>query len=210
MKYNYVPDTYDRELIKEKFRDDDDFLQCQLQYKKVFEFLLTLIYDFKGIDQKVNSDGLVPKALSDSKFFYHNTSYLHNNYVFLRNNFHVEKLNREDIDNLKKGLIAQDLFVRTLPDVLFEGGDEMFLGTPILENLVKSKSLYFEFAYNSYAVDDFDFLMKIEARRDELFKEIEEAFRGKTEIPISFITNDSIGTMLDEEGGVTRPDKYFN
>ena len=47
MKYNYVPDTYDRDLIKEKFKDDDEFLKCQLEYKKAFESILNKVYDFK-------------------------------------------------------------------------------------------------------------------------------------------------------------------
>lgn len=203
MKYNYVPDTYDRELIKEKFKDDEEFLKCQLEYKKAFEAILNKVYDFKSIDDKVNKEGLVPKLLTNEEDFYHHNSNLQNNYVFLRNNFHVEKLNKEDIENLKKGIITPDLFNRTLPEVLFEGGDETFIGRPIEENLVKSKSLYFEFAYNNYDVDDFDFLMKIESTRDELFKEIESSFKDKIGIPISFITNDSIGTILNEENEIT-------
>lgn len=203
MKYNYVPDTYDRDLIKEKFKDDDEFLQCQLTYKKAFETLLTKVYDFKGIDEKVNSDGLVPKVITNEEDFYHRNTNLQNNYVFLRNNFHVEKLSKEDLDNLKKEIITQDLFNRTLPDVLFEEGDETFIGRAIEENLVNSKSLYFEFAYNNYEVDDFDFLTKIEDKRDEIFKGIETAFKGKIGIPISFITNDSIGTILNEEDEFT-------
>ena len=97
MKYNYVPDTYDRDLIREKFKDDDEFLQCQLAYKKAFEIVLNKVYDFKGIDDKVNSNGLVPKVLTNDQDFYHQNSNLQNNYVYLRNNFHVEKLDKEDI-----------------------------------------------------------------------------------------------------------------
>ncbi|MBQ1550823.1 MAG: hypothetical protein IIZ67_01865 [Bacilli bacterium] len=203
MKYNYVPDTYDRDLIKEKFKDDDEFLKCQLEYKKAFEIILNKVYDFSGIDEKVNSDGVVPKAITDSKFFYHQTSSLQNNYVFLRNNFHVEKLDKEDIDNLKNGVITQDLFNRTLPDVIFEEGDEIFLGKPTDENLVKSKSLYFEFGYNTYDIDDFDLIEQIESKKDQIFGEIEEAFKGKIGIPISFITNDSIATIINEEEELT-------
>ena len=203
MKYNYVPDTYDRELIKEKFKDDDEFLQCQLAYKKAFEKILNKIYSFKEIDEKVNSDGLVPKAITNEEFFYHQTSNLQNSYVFLRNNFHVEKLDKKDIDNLKEGVITQDLFNRTLSNVIFENGNEIFLGTPIEENLVKSKSLYFEFGYNTYEVDDIDFIGKIESKRDQIFEEIETALKDKIDIPVSFITNDSIATLLNEEKEIT-------
>lgn len=206
MKYNYVPDTYDRDLIKEKFKDDDEFLKCQLEYKKAFESILNKVYDFSGIDEKVNSDGLVPKPITDAHFFYHQTSNLHNNYVFLRNNFHVERLDKEDIENLKNGIITQDLFNRTLPDVIFEGGDETFIGQPINKNLVKSKSIYFEFGYNEYDVDDYELVEQIESKRDQIFKEIEEAIKGKIGIPLSFITNDSLSTMLNEDGLTTTQD----
>lgn len=206
MKYNYVPDTFDRELIKEKFKDDDEFLKCQLEYKKAFESILNKVYDFKSIDEKVNSDGLVPKPITDANFFYHQTSNLRNNYVFLRNNFHVERLSNEDIENLKNGTITQDLFNRTLPDVLFEGGDETFIGRPVDKNLVKSKSLYFEFGYNEYDVYDYAFVKQIETKRDQIFGEIEEALKGKIGIPISFITNDSLSTMLNEDGLTTTQD----
>ena len=209
MKYNYVPDTYDRELIKEKFKDDDEFLKCQLEYKKAFETILNKVYDFRGIDEKVNSDGLVPKVITDSRFFYHQTSNLQNNYICLRNNFHVEKLSKEDIEKLKEGIIDPDLFNRTLPDVIFEDGDELFLGTPIEDNLVKSKSLYFEFGYNNYDVDDFEFLKKIESKRDQIFEEIENAFKGKIDIPISFITNDSIATMINEQDEITTAQDFM-
>ena len=188
MKYNYVPDTYDRDLIKEKFKDDDEFLKCQLEYKKAFESILNKVYDFSGIDEKVNSDGLVPKP------------------IFLRNNFHVERLDKEDIENLKNGIITQDLFNRTLPDVIFEGGDETFIGQPVDKNLVKSKSLYFEFGYNEYDVNDYELVEQIENKRDQIAGEIEEALKGKIGIPISFITNDSLSTMLNEDGLTTTQD----
>ena len=206
MKYNYVPDTYDRDLIKEKFKDDDEFLKCQLEYKKAFESILNKVYDFKSIDKKVNSIGFVPKPITDANFFYHQTSTLQNNYVFLRNNFHVERLDNEDIENLKNGIITQDLFNRTLQDVIFEGGDATFIGKPIKKNLVKSKSLYFEFGYDVYEVDDYEFVEQIENIRDQVFEEIEEALKGKIEIPISFITNNSLSTMLSEDGLTTTQD----
>ena len=33
MKYNYIPDTYNYHLIKEKFGNYEHFLQCQILYR---------------------------------------------------------------------------------------------------------------------------------------------------------------------------------
>ena len=193
MKYKYIPDSFNNELISSKFKNDDEFIYSQIIYRKGFEKILNEVIDFNKINQYILSTKIdIPEAYDKEYNFYHKYSNINSKYIFLRNNFHVEKLSTEEIGQLLNKTVDKDFYNNTLEKVIFEDGFETFYGIPMNENKALSKSIVFEFSYNQKKCTDVNQLMEIKKICEEVCNMIETELKQFTQIPISFIIYDCI------------------
>jgi len=194
MKYKYIPNSYNENLKAEKFKTEDEFLHCQIIYRTGLERHLKNIIDFKKINEILSiGDEKIPVVDDTSYNFYHQFSTFGNSYLFLRNNIHVENLTQNEIEELTtEDRLNAEFYNQTLSRVIFEGGNEMFLGVPIDKNLVLSKSLTFEFAYDQKKCQSLEQLNYIENTAKKVFSYIEECAKGKLNLPINFVMYDAI------------------
>ena len=98
MEYIYIPDSYNNNLMKEKFKNEEEFLNTQVLYRQKFESILEQYIDFNLIDRVIKNKNINIPTIEDTKYnFYHKYSTLNSKYIFLRNNFDVENLTKEEI-----------------------------------------------------------------------------------------------------------------
>ncbi len=202
MNYIYVPDSYNLSMIETKFQNEDEFLSMQVLYRKNLEFLFRKFIDFQKIDEYIQKKQLVIPKVEDKDYnFYHKYSNLGSDYVFLRNNFHVENLTPEEIALLKQSSTADNIdFIRTtLGRVIFEEGDATFFGNPSPSTEVKSKSVVFEFAYDQTKCVDIPQLKAIEEIMKEVFSQIEDNMKRSFNLPVSFLVYKSIPDLYYRE-----------
>lgn len=194
MKYIYSPDSYDETLIENKFENYDEFLSLQLKYRAGFEKVLNGLVNFKSIDDNINHQPFsIPKIQDQGYNFYHKFSTLNSDYIFLRNNFHIEKLSLEDISALKNGEVIDIKFLnRTLYTVIFEEGDKSCYGIPMEENFVDSKSIVFEFAYDQKRCDSVQQLNQIKNFKNSISNYIDNCLNNKINIPVSILPYNAI------------------
>lgn len=148
MNYKFIPNSYKLD----ENTDYEKFLKKQILYRKSFEAILCKYIDFQKIDERIKSLNL-PIVYDKDYNFYHKFSSLNSEYIYLRNNIHVERLNKEEdeyLENclLKNQLLDFDCINKTYSRVLFEDGEKVFCGSPTSKNMVDSKSIIIEFAYN--------------------------------------------------------------
>ena len=186
MKYIFVPDSYDYNIIKNNF-SEEEFLELQNKYRNSIEEMLSKIIDFKQLDEKITKVLKVPVVEDKDYNFYHKFSNLGSNYIYLRNNIHIERLSKEDVERLKSNNIDEDYIKRTLPNVMYEEGEATFFGNPIMEKLVNSKSLVFEFAYDQTKLETVQEINIVERMGNELKKYLETIIRNSLNLPTSFI-----------------------
>lgn len=194
MEYVYSPDSYNYNLINEKFKSNQEFVELQIAYRTGLEKLLKEVIDFKEIEAYILNSGVdVPKVNDKEYNFYHKYSTLESDYLFLRNNFHVENLSKEELDNLRNSSKCDlDFFKKTLNNVIFEAGDATFFGIPVPTNLVKSKSIVFEFAYNQLECETIEQLVKIQGISDNIFKVLESRIRNNLNLDSSFVVYQAV------------------
>ena len=146
MEYEYLPNTYDYKLIEEK-NIKDDFYNLQISYRKKLELLLKKYVSFTSFDdlcQKMLFS--IPKLNFSKDDFYHSNTTLNSDYLYIRNNIHIERLDEKDISKIKSFMFdsesdEEEFILRTLKDVIWEDGDETFYGIPKGNNSVSSKAL---------------------------------------------------------------------
>lgn len=202
MEYIYIPDSYNNSMIESKFKDREEFLSLQVLYRKYLESLLSSFVDFQKIDLYIQQKQVVIPRVKDEKYnFYHKYSNLGSEYLFLRNNFHVENLSPEEIVLLKHPSTANNVdFIRqTLSRVIFEEGDFTFFGPPTNSTEVKSKSIVFEFAYNQTECVDLKQLKAIEEITKEVFAQLTEYMKKFFNLPVSFLVYKSIPDLYYRE-----------
>ena len=201
MKYMYFPNSYDENLKMSKFKDDNEFLSAQIQYKMMFEKIIDSYITSSKIDASINSYNIDIPVVDDRIYnFYHRYSKLQSKYVYVRNNYHVENLSQEEIDLLlHQEEITKDFFDKTLERVLFENGDKTFFGPAVDSNLVKSKSIVFEFAYDQKKCTSVEQLITIENVIYRVSQYIENCLKSKINIPVSFITYKAIPDIYYKE-----------
>ena len=198
MKYKYIPDSYNYELINEKY-NEEEFIDLQNQYREYLEKLLKSIIDFKDTDAKIKQIINVPK-INDSEYnFYHKFSTLGSDYIYLRNNFHIEKLNDEELSRLKNNDMDYDYLKSTLSKVIFEEGDKAFYGNSILKYLANSKSIVFEFSYDQQQLVDVKELKTIESIIQQISEYLTTNIEKKLNIPVSIIVYDGIHDIYKQE-----------
>lgn len=144
MNYIFIP-----EISNKSDFSDKEFLSYQIMYKQHIEKILSLIINASFVDQYIINNNLsIPTVDDDEYNFYHKYSLLGSKYLFLRNNIHIERLNKEELEELKNNP-SSDFFKRTFKTVLFESDNSFtYFGSPLRKNEVKPNSLVFEFAYD--------------------------------------------------------------
>ena len=149
MNYKFIPDSIKIDNSIPLNYSLDEFLELQIFYKQSFEKILTDIVDFAYFDNWVkNNINDLPIVNDKEANFYRKFSTLNSDYIYLRNNIHIEKLDFKELNELRSN-VNKDFLLRTYKKVLFEGGNYTFFGSATDMNLVASKSLVFEFAFDA-------------------------------------------------------------
>lgn len=165
MNYSFIPDTFNYNLASTKFSNLEAFIQCQINYKMKFEQFISRYINFEQVQNYINSQNVsIPKMCDEDYNFYHKYSNVGSSYIYIRNNYHVENLSEVEIQKLINNDVNDDFFRDTFRKVIFEKGEKIFFGVPLDENLVKSQSIIFEFAYNQLkceTVEQFNNIVKI-------------------------------------------------
>ena len=153
-EFKYVPDSYNYEKINKIKLTKEEFLNFQIKYRIDFERILKSIIDFNKIDSYIESFAYNIPIIDDEDYnFYRKFSTLGSKYIYIRNNIHIENLSIEEINiidvSIKNNkLLDYTFLLATFKKVFYEEGDFSMFGVPISKNIVNSKSLVFEFAYD--------------------------------------------------------------
>lgn len=206
MNYVYIPDSYNNNLIKEKYKSEEEFLNIQILYRQKFESILKKYIDFKSIDIVIKNKNINIPEVEDTEYnFYHKYTTLDSKYVFLRNNFHVENLTKDEI----KRLLTNDIndvtfFNSTLSKVIFEDGDETFFGIPTDEVKIKSRSLVFEFAFDQTKIENIEELKEINNIIKQTEEYLKENIKGVFRATPSFIVYNSIPNLYQKNVNIQK------
>ena len=139
MLYQYSPSSYYERDMNKLTLSDQEFVDCQVKYRAAIEKKLKEKINFQEIDREME-EHQVP-IINDMDYnFYHKFSTLDSKYVFLRNNYHIERLAPEDLKYLQACLknnqeLSDEFLKRTFETVLYETGDLAMLGVPLDENM---------------------------------------------------------------------------
>ncbi len=206
MEYNYVPNSYDKNLISKNEFLQDNFLLMQIKYRQSIEEVLKSIINFKELDDYCTKEIKVPINDDWEDNFYHKFSTLNSKYIFLRNNIHVEKLKNEDIEKIKRAIFNENLLdkefvLRTLKDVLYEDGDYVFYGVAMDENRVDSQSLVFEFSYDDSkcSIEEGILIKKI---CDNILNNIKERIESNLNCHVELIINKGFANINNINKGL--------
>lgn len=198
--YKYIPDTHDQRKIDGRFSDNEEFVKTQKEYKSLFENYLYDELNFEAINLYVMSRRLDIPVIQDHDYnFYHDGSGLRNQYIYVRNNYHVERLSDEDLETLRSGNADEEYLKRTMASVLFEEPDKAFFGPATLDYLADSESIVFEFAFDQKRVETIEELNKIKLLKEDSFKVIGDQMQKSLQIPVSFFTYNGIPEMFKKE-----------
>ncbi len=189
--YKYNPNTYDEERIRNLGIEKETFQRYQIKYRESIEHLFKKFYDFNKINQ-IFSNINAPKVNDKEYNFYHKFSILENDYLFFRNNYHIEKLNKEEIKTIKAYIfddicLPDSFIMKTANRVLFESGDIATFNYITSDNQVPAKSFVFEFAYNLNQCETLEQIKNINKTISNISEELKEIFSSKLEVPLSFV-----------------------
>lgn len=190
MKYIYIPNLYNYEKINEKGLSCDKFLDLQIKYKNAFESILSKYINFESIDNYINSfEYNIPILNKQKDNFYSINSILKSNYIYLRNNIHIENLTNEEINYLENNNVDVNFIVNTFKKVLYEpvpSNSSVLYGADRIENIVDGDSIVFEFAFDSknfVAVHQFVLVKKIKDNLNSFLQEsINKIFNTKVTV----------------------------
>lgn len=194
MNYIYIPDSFDYNLVHSKFTDDE-FLSLQIKYRAIIEKILKDYIDFEDIDKRINNNVVLPKIEDLDYNFYHKFSSLNSNYLYLRNNIHIENLSMDQIEKLKNDKADKSFIVSTLGKVLFEDGDMACYGSPRFENIVNCKGFIFEFAYDSFKINSLSDLIKIDKMIEEIKVYLKDVIENIFRLPTSIVVYKSLSNI---------------
>lgn len=199
MKYKYIPNNFKRKDILEKFSSEDEFIKCQAKYKLEFEKLLVKQFDIEPIVDYVDSQkNYVPKMSDVDYNFYHKFSGLGSDYIYIRNNYHVERLDRGEIKTLlKEESPSVSFFNNNWYKVLFDGVGKSVYGIPLAETILNSQTVIFEFAYDQKKCKDLVQLNQIDNLIDSVKTQLKQRF-DKANIATSYLTYDGITDLFFE------------
>lgn len=120
------------------------------EYKKFYEDNPDLLNEINSI----YDSGMELPIVDDTEYnFYHNNSALNSNYVFLRNNVHIENLNDNEINIIRGNLLNGEelnyqFLISTFQKVFYESGNYSMFGIETFDCILDSDSLIFEFAFD--------------------------------------------------------------
>ena len=203
MEYKFIPDNYKKDEIKNKFKDYNEFLLAFKLYKEGFESYINEIIHADKIDEIINSVITLYPQNDEEYNIYHKYSNLKSKFFYIRNNYYVEKLSKEEIDTLLNGNTNEDFYKNTLERVMFEEYDTTFFGTPIIKNLVNGKSIIFEFCYDATKLKTIDELEKANKLSIQLFEYVKKQMNSKTKFNLSFLVNELPTNELKKEESKT-------
>ncbi len=189
--YIFNPNTYNENQVEKLGIDNETFLLYQIKYRESIERLFKQFYDFNKVD-RVLSNLNTPKINDHEYNFYHKFSTLESNYLFFRNNYHIEKLNNEELDLIKSCIfdnqyLPNSFIMKTANKVLFESGDFTTFNYFTSNNQVPSKSFVFEFAYELNKCETLEQIKNIDKMISTIFKELKGIFSSKLEVPLSYV-----------------------
>lgn len=191
------------ELIKSKSISDEEYIILKKTYKQLFEIYLQSKIDLKLYDNKIKNSDLDFGQGHQVKINLINDlgEYLGLNYIFIINDFFVEKLSINDLNELRRvyqekkyNLNTKKMIERTYKDVLnnnFVNGEfkdvpfNRCYGQMVPKNFALSDSLVIKiiFGKNIKQYNDDEYLANAKAKTNflnilsnELKKEIEEKF----------------------------------
>lgn len=145
----FYPDTHDYSKITDLNLTKEEFLELQIKYKQGFEEYLKTKIDFNEINSYILMSGNLKPNDDKERNFYKKYSTLGSDFIYLRNNIHLERLDIYEIGTLKNNPDAS-FYEKTYEKVLYETEKDtnIFIGTPTPNNEVKGRSLIFEFSHN--------------------------------------------------------------
>ena len=159
MKYKYIPDSININILEQKDLSYEKILELQIKYRESFENIIKEYIDFKDIDNLIEDLPFNIPLINDTEYnFYHKFSTLGSKYVFIRNNIHIERLEENELQIVinainNNTLLDKQFVLDTISKVMFEEGNTACYGTALPENMIKAKSITFEFAYEDYKCD---------------------------------------------------------
>ena len=155
-KYHFIPNTINLELASNLNLSNGEvlnerFYEIQRLYYHGLQLFLNNLIKINEFEQKIiNSDlNFVPLADKENNI-YHKYSDL--NFIFIRNNLHIERLSNEEIGHLISVKDDSDKLLEfiktTLKKVIYEEFEFINFGPPILEYFRSGQSIVIEIAYD--------------------------------------------------------------
>lgn len=176
MKIEYLPDTYDKKKIKENKWTEEEFLSLQEKYRTDFIADLLSKIDTTKIKETLGKNLFPIPIIEDQQYnFYHKNAII-NQYIYLRNNVHIERLTKEELEEIYNAILmdknlSEEFIKKTTEKVLYEEGDYTYYGIPSKQTQAPSKSIVIEFAYDQLKCDSIKQIVYIK----DCYKEIKEA-----------------------------------
>lgn len=204
--YIYNPNTYNYELMEQK-NLTSDFVTLQVKYRESIEALFKRFYNFQKLDDLFIQLGGVP--FNDKEYnFYHKYSTLGSQFVYLRNNYHIELLTETEIAFIRNcisngTLLSDDFIKKTAIKVLLEKGNTICFNYVTLENFIFSKSFIFEFVYDVLACSSVAQIKALENLIKDTEKALKRTFKDELEIPID-------GIVYTGSPDIFQPKETFN
>lgn len=197
MRFNYVPNTINMNKIDGI--NEDEFINLQAKYRSYFESILKEIINFKDLDDRIKKVLLLPKIKDKEYNFYHKYSTLDSDYIYLRNNIHIENLNDEEISYLKNNEFDKGFIIDTLSKVLFEEKDVSFFGAPVPIYATNSESIVFEFAFNQVALLTMKEVATTKQIAEELKKFVISVVSKELNVDVSFVIYNGINDIYKKK-----------
>ena len=187
----YIPNTYNYSLIKSKFADIEEFYNYQKIYKLHFEQLFKKILKIDELEKSILDYHINIPYLDDSEYnFYHKSSGLGSHYIYIRNNYHIENLDNNELEVLKSKNINESFIYNTYQKVLYEKNVNTFFGVPSPNTEVNSRSIIIEFAFDQKKCLSLKELKNIEKLIKEIFEKIQQNINNK--FSLSFLVYNAI------------------
>ena len=153
---NYLPNTIDLDKATKKYGNEKNYNILQITYKNFLEIFINSLIDFKSIEKIIKDSNLEFKKINDESYnIYHRESKLDSDYIFIRNNIHIENLNDEQTKSLIENNLYETFITDTINEVLKE--KEAYLSySSDSNNVISTKGLIFEFAYDGSELIDLE------------------------------------------------------
>ena len=198
MNYEFIPNKVmiNNEILK---NNKDEFLKLQIRYKQAFEGLLKKIVNFEDFDTWIKCNINELPTVDDKKVnFYRKFSILNSEYIYLRNNIHIERLSINELNELKNS-ISEEFLLRTYKKVLFEDGNYTFIGYVTDEDMVMSKSIVFEVAFDAKKCDTLEEINFFKNYNEQIYEIIAKPVKDRLNCDVSIHRYSAIPELFIDE-----------